>query len=187
MGKSGGPRTSRLVEQVPKDAIPAFLRAVTMLHPQGNVTAEVAAEVARMTAPWWRRMLEPRRLVPTVVVLLVLAGGAWMGLPSYLEHREQTVQAGALIKQSQSQADSGESGNAWKLLEQANAVAPASHDVFEAQERLAMTLLRGAGLSYLGSNRSHLQDLVNRTLPVLSRGVSGAKGERLANLLAHMG
>src|SRR6267143_4139905 len=119
-----------LVEQVPKDAIPAFLRAVTMLHPQGNVTAEVAAEVARMTAPWWRRMLEPRRLVPTVVVLLVLAGGAWMGLPSYLEHREQTVQAGALIKQSQSQADSGESGNAWKLLEQANAVAPASHDVF---------------------------------------------------------
>jgi TIR domain len=176
-----------VVEPIPKDAIPAFLRAVTMLHPRGNVTAEVAAEVARMTAPWWRRMLEPKRLVPTVVVVLILAGGAWMGLPSYLERREQTARAGALVKQSQSKADSGDYANAWKLLEQANAVAPASSDVFEAQERLAMTLLRGAGVNYLGSSRGYFEDLVNRTLPVLSRGASGAKGERLANLLAHMG
>lgn len=177
-----------LVEPVPKDAIPAFLRAVTMLQPRGNVTAEVAAEVARMTAAWWRRMLEPKRLVPTVGVVLILAVGAWMGLPSYLERREQTAWVGALVKQSQSKADSGDHANAWKLLEQANAVAPASSDVFEAQERLAMKLLRAAGVThFFGGSRGYFEDLVNRTLPVLSRGASGAKGERLANLLAHMG
>jgi hypothetical protein len=173
-------------DATPKDAVPAFLRAVTILRPRGNLVAEVAAEVDRMTAPWWRRMLQPRRLVPAVVAVLILAGGAWMGLPSYLERREQTAQAGALVKQSQSQADSGDYANAWKLLEQAHAVAPASNEVFEAQERLAMKLLRGAGVN-LGGSRGYFEDLVNRMLPVLSRGASGAKGERLANLLAHMG
>ena len=31
-----------------------FLRAVTILKPQGNLVAEVTAEVGRPTAPWWR-------------------------------------------------------------------------------------------------------------------------------------
>lgn len=174
-------------EATPKEAIPAFLRAVTILQPSGDIVAEVAAEVVRLTAPWWRRMLEPRRLVPAVIIALTLAGGTWLGLPSYLERRQHNAQAEALINQSQSQADAGDYTNAWKLLEEANAVAPASRDVFEAQERLAMKWLRGAGVNYSGSSRGYFEDLVKRTLPVLSRGTSGAKGERLANLLAHMG
>ncbi|HEX9663132.1 MAG TPA: toll/interleukin-1 receptor domain-containing protein [Candidatus Binatia bacterium] len=176
-----------LVEPVPKEAIPIFLRAVTILHPQGNVTAEVAAEVARMTAPWWRRMLQPRRLVPTAAVMLILVVAAWIGLPGYLEHREQERQAVKLEKQSQLKAESGDFTSAWKLLEQANAIAPGSSDVFEAQERLAMKLLRDAGVNYFRGNSSYFEELVNRTLPVLSRGASGAKSERLANLLAHTG
>jgi len=44
----------------PKEAIPAFLRAVTILQPHGDLVAEVAAEVARIGAPWWRRMIPPR-------------------------------------------------------------------------------------------------------------------------------
>ncbi len=174
------------VEPTPTTTVPAFLRAVTILQPRGDIAAEVAAAVDRMTAPWWRRMLEPQRLLPMIIVALILAGGAWLGLPPYLERRNQDAQAGRLIKQSQSQANSGDYANAWKLLEQANAIAPGSRDVFEAQEELAMKLLRGAGVNY-GGSRSHFQDLVNRTLPVVSRGASGAKGARLANLLAHMG
>ena len=46
-----------LAEATPMEAIPAFLRAVTILKPHGNLVAEVAAEVARLSAPWWRRML----------------------------------------------------------------------------------------------------------------------------------
>ena len=176
-----------LVEPVPKEAIPIFLRAVTMLQPQGNVTAEVAAEVARMTAPWWRRMLQPRRLVPTAAVVLILVVVAWIGLPNYLERRAQQRQAAKLEKQSQLKIESGDYTSAWKLLEQANAIAPGSSDVFEAQERLAMKLLRDAGVNYFRGNRSFFEELVNRTLPVLSRGIAAAKSERLANLLAHSG
>lgn len=176
-----------VVEPVAKEAIPGFLRAVTILHPQGNVTAEVAAEVARMTAPWWRRMLQPRRLAPAAALMLIIVALAWIGLPNYLERREQERQAAELEKQSQLKVESGDYASAWKLLEQANAIAPGSSDVFEAQERLAMKLLRDAGVNYFRGNSSYFEELVNRTLPVLSRGTSGAKSERLANLLAHMG
>ena len=174
-------------EPTPKDAIPAFLRAVTILQPRGDIAAEVAAEVGRLSASWWRRMLEPRRLVPTVVVVLILAGAAWMWLPPYLERREQNARAETIVKQSQSQADSGQYGDAWKLLEQARVVAPASPVVSEAQERLAMKLIRNAGLRTVGETRSYFENLLNTTVPVLSRGASGAKGERLASLLAHLG
>jgi len=183
----GGRVLPVVVEATPKEAIPAYLRAVTILKPRGNLVAEVAAEVARMGAPWWRRMLEPRRLVPTVVVALLVAGGAWLGVPPYLERREQNAQAAALVEKSRTQAEAGNHAGAWKLLEEANAVAPASREVFEAQEQLAMKLLRRAGINFSGGNRDGLEDFVNRLLPVLSRGTSGAKGGRLANLLAHMG
>jgi hypothetical protein len=183
----GGRVLPVVVEATPKEAIPAYLRAVTILKPRGNLVAEVAAEVARMGAPWWRRMLEPRRLVPTVVVALLFAGGAWLGVPPYLERREQNAQAAALVQKSRTQAEAGNHAGAWKLLEEANAVAPASREVFEAQEQLAMKLLRRAGVNFSGGNRDGLEDFLNRLLPVLSRGTSGAEGERLANLLAHMG
>ncbi len=49
-----------------------------------------------------------------------------------------------------------------------------------------MKLLRGAGVIAAGG-RKGWDELVNRTLPVLTRGAAVAKGERLANLLAHMG
>jgi tetratricopeptide (TPR) repeat protein len=174
-------------EATPKEAIPAYLRAVTILKPRGNLVAEVAAEVARMGMPWWRRMLEPRRLVPAVVVLLLVAAGAWLTLPSYLERREQNAKAATLVAQSRAKADAGDYSEAWKLLEQAIAVAPASREAFEAQEQLAMQLLRHTGVNYPGGSAAYVGDLLKRTLPVLSRGTSGAKGERLANLLAHMG
>src|SRR5688572_17676304 len=115
-------------EATPKEAIPAYLRAVTILQPRGDMVAEVAAEVVRLSRPWWRRMLEPRRLVPAVAVVLILAAGAWMAVPSYLERRGQNAQADALIKQSQSQVDAGDHATAWKLLAEANAVAPASRE-----------------------------------------------------------
>jgi TIR domain len=138
-----------LAEPTPIEAMPAFLRAVSILKPRGNLVAEVAAEVARLTAPRWRRMLAPRRLVPAVVALLLVAGGAGLVLPAYLKQRQAEAQAAA-------------------------------------QEQAAMERLRSAGLSYW-SARAGYENLVKTTLPVLARGTSGAKGERLANLRAHMG
>ena len=176
-----------MAEVTPKEAIPAYLRAVTFLTPHGDLVAEVAAEAARLTAPWWRRILEPKRLLPALIALALVSVAAWLGLPTYLERRQQHAEAAALVEKSSSLANAGDYANAWKLIEQAIAVAPASRVVFEAQERLAMELLRSAGLTYSSAGRAYYEDLVTRMLPVLARGTSGAQGERLGNLRAHMG
>ena len=176
-----------LVERVSTDAIPAYLRAVTILNPRGNLTAEVAADVARMSASWWRRMLTPRRLVPALIVVVVLVAGAWTMLPLYLERREQAVRAAALVQQSQERTAAGDYDTAWKLLEQAKGVAPESVEVSASQERLAMERLRRVGVNFFRGDRRSIQALVDETVPVLSRGTSRAKGERLADLLAHLG
>ena len=176
-----------MVEATPKESIPAFVRAVTMLQPRGDIVAEVTAEVVRLNRPWLRRMLEPRRLVPASAVALLIAGFAWMVLPPYLERSRQNAKAHEFVERSRSEAAAGNDGNAWKLLEQAGGVAPTSREVFEAQEHLAMKLLRRAGVSYFGGTSAGYVELQKRTLPVLSRGTAEASGERLANLLAHMG
>jgi tetratricopeptide (TPR) repeat protein len=167
-------------EETPKEAIPPFLRAVTILRPRGNLVAEVAAEVDRMTRPWWRRMMEPKRLVPTVILALLLAGGAWMWLPPYLERREQTGQAAALAKQVEPLRDAGNYAGAWDLLQQASITAPGSSEVLQAQEKLAMEWLRDGPVG-------DIKEFARTVEPVLSRGAARERGERLADLLAHMG
>ena len=175
-----------MAEPTPMESIPTFLRAVTILKPQGNLVAEVTAVVRRLTAPWWRRMLEPRRLVPAIIAALLLAGSAWLALPPYLAQRRQNAEVATLLARSRSQVGAGNLADAWKTIEQASTIArtPA---VFAAQEQLAMALLRSAGLSYSSGSRARDEELVKTTLPVLTRGASDAKGERLGNLLAHMG
>jgi predicted PurR-regulated permease PerM len=51
--------------------MPAYLKAVTLLEPRGNVPAAVAAAVARLSAPPWQRFL--RRWAALLVVLLLSA------------------------------------------------------------------------------------------------------------------
>ena len=132
--------------------------------------AEVTAEVGRPTAPWWRADARAaatgagghRRASP---------GSAWPALPSYLERRQQNAEVAALLGRSRAQIDAGDHASAWKTLEQANAVAPTSRDVFSAQEQLAMKRLRGAGLRYGSGGRARDEDLVKMTLPVSPRRV----------------
>jgi tetratricopeptide (TPR) repeat protein len=172
-----------LTEPIPKDAIPEFLRAVTMLQPRGDVAAEVTAEVDRMIMPWWRWFLRPQGLALLVLVALLVAGSVWQGLSWYLDRRGQTRQAAALLKQGQLQAESGNYALAWRLLEQASAIHPASTDVIDAQERLAMEWLDKA----VGTEKVGLKDIADKVSPVLSRGAVSGKGERAADLLAHLG
>jgi hypothetical protein len=173
-----------LTESIPKEAIPEFLRAVTMLQPRGDLAAEVTAEVDRMTAPWWRWFLRPQGLALLVLGALLVSGSVWQGLSWHFERREQTRQVTALLKQGNIQADSRNYASAWNLLEQAGAIHPVSTEVIDAQERLAMEWLDNArGSSLTGS----LKDIADKVMPVLSRGAVAGKGERSADLLAHMG
>ena len=45
------------VAPVPKDMIPAYLRAVTILEPQGDVVAETVAAVERVKPPSRRKLV----------------------------------------------------------------------------------------------------------------------------------
>jgi tetratricopeptide (TPR) repeat protein len=173
-----------LTEPVPKESIPEFLRAVTMLQPRGDVAAEVVAEVARMTQPWWHWFLRPQGLVLLVLVALLAAGSVWQGLSWYSARREQTRQATALLAQGRLQAESGNYASAWNLLEQAGSLHPVPPEVIDAQERLAMEWLDNARGSQLSGS---LKDIADKVSPVLSRGAVAGKGERAADLLAHMG
>src|SRR6267142_7095085 len=113
-----------LTEPVPMEAIPEFLRAVTMLQPRGDVAAEVAAEVARMTVPRWRWFLKPQGLALLALVVFLVAAGVWQGLSWHFAHSEQDRQVTALVKEADLQADSGNYASAWKVLEQAGALHP---------------------------------------------------------------
>ena len=173
-----------LTEPVPKEAIPEFLRAVTMLQPRGDLVAEVAAAVERMTVPRWRWFLRPQGVALAALVALLVAVGVWQGLSRHSGRREQARQVTELLKQGQLQADSGNYSSAWNLLEQAGAIRPASDEVIEAQERLAMDWLENARGSQLPGS---LKDIADKVSPVLSRGAVAGKGQRSADLLAHMG
>lgn len=172
-----------LTEPIPKDTIPEFLRAVTMLQVRGDVAAEVTAEVDRMTMPWWRWFLKPRGLAVVVLLALLVAGGVWQGLSWYLDRGERTRRATALVEQGQLQADSGNYALAWSLLEQASTIHPTSTAVVDAQERLAMEWLENA----VGTEKVGLRDIADKVSPVLSRDAVSGGGERGADLLAHMG
>jgi hypothetical protein len=173
-----------LAEAIPKAAIPAFLRAVTMLQPRGDLAAEVTAEVDRMTKPWWHWFLRPQGLALLVLVFLLVAGSVWQGLSWHFDRREKARQVVAFLKQGQLQADSGDYANAWTLLERASAIHPGSAEVIDAQERLAMEWLDNARGSQLTGS---LKDIADKVGPVLARGAAVGKGERSADLLAHMG
>lgn len=173
-----------LTEPIPKEAIPAFLRAVTMLQPRGDLAAEVNAEVLRMTEPWWGWFLKPKGLALLVLVALLVAGTVWQGLSWHFDRREQTRQVTALLEQGRLQADSANYASGWSLLERAAAIRPVSSEVIDAQERLAMEWLDNARGSQLTGS---LKDIADKVSPVLSRGAAAGKGERSADLLAHMG
>ena len=69
-----------IVEPVPHETIPEYLKAVTILEPKGNVAAEVTAAVSKMVS-------FPRRLLLFITTgLIVLAALIWFLFP----HRQQS-------------------------------------------------------------------------------------------------
>jgi TIR domain len=65
------------VAPTPKEAIPPYLRAVTILEPLGDVVAETVAAVdAVRPPPWWRARWAAPTLVALALAAAALGGGA---------------------------------------------------------------------------------------------------------------
>jgi tetratricopeptide (TPR) repeat protein len=169
-----------MVKPMDKNAIPAFLRSVTLLQPGGNVPAEVVAAVDRLARPWWADA--GRRFAPALAVLAALSAG-YGGWRAY-EHWHANREALGLLGQCKVQEESGNYAAAWECDARAAVAAPWSDAVAQAQERLAMDWLDNIRVT---EGKQTFTDVVNTVQPVLARGAVSPDDRRAANALAHLG
>jgi hypothetical protein len=190
------------VAPVAKEAIPAYLRAVTILEPQGDVVAETVAAVDafRLPSRRWRG-----RALLGAALLVVTALGAIGYTQWQRQHAEELrgaeqqrlEQAQAAQRQRAEEAqlatsltaarqlcESGDHALAWQRYDEADKRFPERPALRQAREDCGMRWLREI---HVESGKQTFTDIVNRVLPVLSQGAAAATGQRAGDLRAHMG
>lgn len=167
------------VAPTPKEAIPAYLRAVTILEPQGDLVMETVAAVDAV-----RRPARPWRVF-ALLAGIVLAGG--LGLAGYTQWQKQRLaqaQATTLAATAQQLCESKDHALAWQRYDEAIARYPDHQSLRRAREDCGMRWLREIRVR---EGKETFTDIVNRVLPVLAEGAANANGQRAADLRAHMG
>jgi tetratricopeptide (TPR) repeat protein len=169
-----------LVSATELASVPAYLKGVTILEPQGNIAAAVAMATARIGRPWYRRLA--RRWGAVLVVLGLLAGGAgvWWGYHAWTSSRE----IAALLEAGRLQHDSGNYTAAWDVYARAATLAPRRRDVVLAQERLAMDWLDDIRVTV---GKETFTSIVEKVQPALSRCAVSNEARRAADCIAHIG
>jgi tetratricopeptide (TPR) repeat protein len=181
----------------PFEHLPAYLGAVTVLQPKGNLAAEVAAQFAR--PPWWRRW-------SWVGAALLVAGGAvaWWTYQQRIEAQQQEQElreaqqraqareqdaAQAYAKELQAAiglCTGGDYASAWSNFDELSARAPSASSKAAAQTAQAdcgMVWLRDVSVR----DGQTFSSITQKIVPVLGREVAAAQGSRLADLHAHLG
>jgi tetratricopeptide (TPR) repeat protein len=168
------------VAPTPIEAIPAYLRAVTILEPQGDVVAETVAAIDAIRPPSRRG-----RLLATLAAVIVLAGVlAAAGFLQWQRQRTDEAQATALATAARQLCESGNYALAWQRYDEAIAHYPDRQPLRRAREVCGMRWLREI---HVREGKETFTDIVNRVLPVLAEGAASASGQHAADLLAHMG
>jgi tetratricopeptide (TPR) repeat protein len=167
------------VAPTPKEAIPAYLRAVTILEPQGDVVAETVAAVDAIP-------LAPRRgrVLAMLAAVIVLAGALAIAGLQWQKQRTDEAQVTALAAAARQLCESGDHALAWQRYDEAIARYPDRQPLRHAREDCGMRWLREI---HVREGKETFTDIVNRVLPVLSEGAASASGQHAADLLAHMG
>lgn len=163
-----------------KPSIPAYLRAVVILHPTGNVAAEVVAAVDRLSKP--RSIQFIRRYSALFVVLFVVAVG--VGSWRAYERWHSCGNASRIVREANLQQDAKNYSFAWDRYAEATAVCPGNNEIEAGQERLAMKWLDNIRVT---EGKETFADIVNKVLPTLSKGAMASENRRAANSLAHLG
>ncbi|MEQ1684194.1 MAG: toll/interleukin-1 receptor domain-containing protein [Burkholderiaceae bacterium] len=172
------------VAPVTKDAIPAYLRAVTILEPQGDVVAETVAAVEHVKPPSRRNLV--LALIAAGVVLAAALGT--MATLNWQKQRQAQARAAAAQATALSAAvqlcGSGNHALAWQRFTEIGKERPEQLAARRAQEDCAMRWLREIRVQ---AEKETFTDIVERVLPVLAEGAAAATGQRGADLEAHMG
>lgn len=171
----------------PIASLPAWLSAVTLLQPRGDLVAETVAAVARMQPSAGRGK---RIAVASVVALTVAAAIAFAAVRSAGQRaaeqarieseRRDGAQAAAAVKL----CDDGSHEAALAQLNGLAARAAPAAAVLMARENCAMRWLRE--MRAVAGKRG-FGEQVALTEPVLTQGLVHARGARAADLRAHVG
>ena len=168
-----------VISPVDLNSVPPYLKAVTILEPQGNVAAAVAATVARLGKPWYRRA----GLTAAVLVLAVAGGGAaawWIAHERAIAH-----ETSALLASGRSAQESRRYQAAWDTYARAEAVAPRNVKVAAARERLAMDWLENIRVTEGGKDT--FSTIVDKVTPVLETCARSQDKAHAADCQAHIG
>ena len=183
------------VAPTPKEAIPPYLRAVTILEPQGDLVAETVAAVENVKPPSRTKLW--LALAAAGVVLAAALGTA--GTLKWQKQRDERAGVAAAVQAQASAAAASqatalaaavqlcETGNhalAWQRFDEITKTQPDGTTVRQAHEDCAMRWLREIRVQ---GEKDSFTAIVERVLPVLAEGAAAATGQRGADLQAHMG
>lgn len=166
----------------PTADIPPYPRAGTFLQPSGNIAAEVAAEVERISRLGWLRVLQRYRTQLLVLLALAIlgAGAFWW----FQEVQVERATLGRLFSEAKIQQDNGHYEDAWRLFEKARSLAPENPEVHENEAKLAMAWLENARIT---GGRGSFSAIVDKVLPALSRCAVSPDKLPAADCFAYMG
>ncbi len=182
------------VAPTPKEAIPPYLRAVTILEPLGDVVAETVAAVDNVRPPSRRG-----RMLALLAAALIVVGA--LGTWGYMQSQQQRAAEAQAAERQRAEAaqlatlatlekaarqlcDSGDHALAWQRYDDADTRFPDRSALRTAREDCAMRWLREI---HVESGKQTFTEIVNRVLPVLAQGAAAATGQRAGDLRAHMG
>ena len=191
----GGHVLPVMVAPVPKEAIPPYLRAVTILEPRGDLVAETVAAVEHVKPP-----LRTKVWLALITAGVVLAAAlSTVGTLNWQKQRDERARAAAAAQAQASAAaasqatalaaavqlcDSGNHALAWQRFAEITKAQPDRPAVRQAHEDCAMRWLREIRVQ---AEKDSFTAIVERVLPVLAEGAAAASGQRAADLEAHMG
>ena len=166
-----------IVAPTDKNLVPAYLKAVTYLEPQGNLSAAIAAAVARIRRPWYRSTAV--RAGVLALALLIGAAGWWMSR-TRVTNRERN----SLLESARLAEQTGKYAAAWDLYERADTRFPGNSDIVASRQRIAMTWLDNA---HINPGTETFSSIAERIEPVLAQCTQSRERIRAADCQAHIG
>ncbi len=158
--------------------LPPYVKPLTLLEPQGNIPAAVAASVAALS-PRWSRVA--RRWVAVWLTGLVIVGvTAWW----VVRDRQLARDVSALLATARVEQHGGNYSQAWDTCDRAAALDPDDRSVVRAREALSMAWLENARVP---AGAATFGAIVARVEPVLAACATSEEPQRAADCLAHVG
>lgn len=167
------------VAATPTESIPAYLRAVTILEPQGDVVAETLAAVDAS-----ERKARPARKGLWLGAGMVLAAVLAFAYVQWQKQRAADAHLATLTSAARQLCEANDHALAWQRYDDAIKQYPDSASLRVAREVCGMRWLREIRVRV---GKETFTGIVNRVLPVLVEGVALARGQHLADLHAHRG